>query len=760
MPGRMDMLRYLILVLSMLSADLKATDAPANAHRYEEPVRFTDLEIWQCDRGYALSHDSRCVLPMPSESRKLSADGRLVGPRCNIGYRNMVCVKVIVPENAHLDIGGTEWFCKRGFRRRDNRCEEITVADIPANAKINVDLAGGWKCNSGYFRNLQGGCDKMIISENGKLAYHGNGWACNKGFKPRENGCTIDIDHSLDCNIHRKIATIAETTEVINCIAKNSTQPGFEPASALKLLAQQPDKIPLDFTALKNALPSYLSRPAKTYYIKIISQRREEEGIPVLLKFLPEDLKDVKYSLRILEAVLDIEVPEAWEQARKLTRTLYDKGEITEKRYKYTIYTLDKHIKNPEVRYKDKRRQLAEKSLSKESNELDVEARNLSDLKDSNPEQYVVRYGQYLAKLTELAQKYSHVPASNGLRSSIQRKYYRLADFTRIRLEKPDQAISLYQLSTIGEGDIFTHIIIADIYYFDLNNPKKALEHYQRSLISAEKVKPKRNDVEASFSKFNTSWVNHEISFIETGNTFKGILTREDIGAFTTFIYLSGGNTNFEPALLGGSNMQDSETISRMLNLPPSHFSLFKALNYLSLLDQEKTILQFLNKHDPAGFLSASLFSLALFTEAKFSASESEDNQSENQNKRHMQYPAFRQAAKTFLASRNVSLKQPDKNKDSPENTWNLLMRSLKSNDLETALSCLTPGLRNRWKPLWFQMTEEDLGLMVDSVKGFSLTAKIGEIREAAVIITSEGENFGNFVYFVNVGGEWLIKEM
>ncbi len=53
-----------------------------------------------------------------------------------------------VPDHAYIDFGD-HWKCDRGFKRVDDRCEEIQV---PEHAFLDA-WGDGWKCERGFWRS-------------------------------------------------------------------------------------------------------------------------------------------------------------------------------------------------------------------------------------------------------------------------------------------------------------------------------------------------------------------------------------------------------------------------------------------------------------------------------------------------------------------------------------------------------------------------------------------------------------------------------
>lgn len=147
------------------------------------------------------------------------------GWKCKRGYRdrNDMCEQVPIPKNAYLDAFGDGWKCERGFLNiRRTTCEPIVVPDnaflteegydstgwacergfraeanrciaiaIPANAYLSDRRSEhGWICERGY-RESGNRCTALVIPENAHIDYSGNAWECDSSFVKRGGACVL-----------------------------------------------------------------------------------------------------------------------------------------------------------------------------------------------------------------------------------------------------------------------------------------------------------------------------------------------------------------------------------------------------------------------------------------------------------------------------------------------------------------------------------------------------------------------------------------
>ena len=71
-------------------------------------------------------------------------------------------------------------------------------------------------------------------------------------------------------------------------------------------------------------------------------------------------------------------------------------------------------------------------------------------------------------------------------------------------------------------------------------------------------------------------------------------------------------------------------------------------------------------------------------------------------------------------------------------------------------MECLTPGLQGRFRPLFAEMSREELAAAADSFSPIKPGITVGKYMEA--FVSSNGK--GGIVRFVDEGGTWKIQEM
>jgi hypothetical protein len=397
----------------------------------------------------------------------------------------------------------------------------------------------------------------------------------------------------------------------------------------------------------------------------------------------------------------------------------------------------------------------------------------LLKLKEEQPGQYVALYLDYLKSQERLAMEYADLGPVVGLRNEISNDYLRLGHVVRFKLKQANKAIELYAAGEKVEDSLAPTFAAADAYQFDLHDKAKALKEYQRMQENVQRTLASTNDMEAGFARWAANWLTYQINYLKTGKTFSGTIGQEDIGGVGMILYFTAGAAMQDDYLglaplyrllkrgaspNGQLNPQfnRNEVGQELERLPPSGVTLLNTVMLVTLLPDAEAILRYLEKHDPAGYASACFLAMV----------EMVDRQADT-SREALFLPGLavapigaanplRVASARFFREGKVSLNtQADPRMSTPEQTWNLLIASLKSGDLDTAMACLTPGQQAKFR-WWTQTPPDKLRSMAESFTAFSMSADMGEIREAVVI---RGKQAG-MVYFVNVGGAWKISEM
>ena len=533
-----------------------------------------------------------------------------------------------------------------------------------------------------------------------------------------------------------------------------------------------------DYARFRSILGSRLSDPSeKLQHVKLIQARKEKLGIPDLIDYLP-----VRGDA-VVGALLELGSPDDWKKARAELERLQSEGKIDALHFSQVKRRLDAAILDPGIVTAATR----DRAFQQEKGALSSVLIEANKARDSDSAKYVARFQEYLAGLERLRVQYAGSPSSVGTHDEIRNGYMGLAGYVRFVQKQPERAIGLYQkagamgAARAGEKSILDvggiDILLGDVYQFDLRNPAKALEHYELALGQVNKTQTEGSDIEKSFFGRQKIWLQHEIAYLRTGRTFAGTVARDDAFGVIGFAFLlgasdpglSGPDTRAlykDPAWQTDRSKVDREKLREKIEqLPSSRVTLLTTIIALSLLPTEASILRYLKKHDPSGYLSACILSAVPYVDQVLK--DQGDKDTADQMRAILpglfiggsqRGNAFRLASARFLKENRISVRvaAADPRKSTPEKTWKLFIESLRGGNLETAFSCLTGDMAAKLRPAFSQMPRQALRDIANSFSGFSVTMDMGNTREAAV---TRGDRLG-LIYFVLELGEWKIQEM
>ena len=354
-----------------------------------------------------------------------------------------------------------------------------------------------------------------------------------------------------------------------------------------------------------------------------------------------------------------------------------------------------------------------------------------------------------------------------------------LSAVVRFTLRQPRRVLPLYEAlfadlsSSADDGSAeLRAFFLGDLYQFDLGDRAKAIEAYEDGLAHLAAAPQGDKDWAVAVRMWWREWFTAEITYLRTGQPFRGPVTIERIEHFTTTLFLLGmvgvGGGPLA-ARIPESNERDPSShvfsAEELRDLPSSHLTLLGTLSAASLLPDG--VVAYLERNDPGGYWTACIVGLTLLAE-RAGLPESGTGVSGHgygflpgvMRKPGAPEPAFITAVDRLRARRSLSLPPPDVRKASPQQTWTLFLDSLRAGDVETAISCFTERRRKQLAPWLRQLSREELRKLADSHVGFALTGQIDkEYQEAAVTRQFPTERRLGLAYFVSRNGEWLVDE-
>jgi hypothetical protein len=531
-----------------------------------------------------------------------------------------------------------------------------------------------------------------------------------------------------------------------------------------KLAALPPDK-PLDYAVFRKSLPATLDADQRSMLLALVANRKEKAGYSEIVPMLGEP----KLYVSALNALVDSDSPDIWRKARAEIERLKREGQLDEGRYAYASRLLDEKITRPERHFAEKRERERAVEFEARSKPLVAELRRVQALQTRDPERYVEEAPAALQRLDALATQYVGLPPADvGLRGELANEYLNVGNVVRFRLRQPRRALDFY-LAAQAQGSTVAALALGDLYQFDLRDSAKALAAYRAQLDGIKKKSGTTNDIEAGIAMWLSRWLGAQIEYLEDGKRFRGDITDEDLGVPAFMLAYGGGSPAWSPPEIDalkravasafartpqGAGIDRRDLAAKLERLPASAFMLAQTAALATLLPDAPALLAYLEKHDPAGYGSASFFGLAtrrseVGGSAVMLPGLALDDSADN---------PVRIAAARFLRERQVRLVLgADPRMATPVQTWQLLIDALKRGDIPTASSCLTPGQQAKFRPGWERMSPAQLRILAESFTGFQVTGSIGDDMVEAIAVRGKR---GGMVQFIRIDGAWKIGEM
>ena len=498
-----------------------------------------------------------------------------------------------------------------------------------------------------------------------------------------------------------------------------SEQAGHEVWNILLYVSQQPASGPPDYGELRVALPTDLNDSSWDQLIRLIEKRKEKRGVPELQRAITQS----KRADQAVGVLLAVGTPDDWRAARQAVQT------------PGLQQRLDLAIANPTMIATQVTQRERGDELQRAQADYARDKARLHPLRKSDPRRYAAEMAPALARWEAVLAKFGDVPASQGAKQELAREYIQLGAVQRFELRQPDEAMASFGAARRvlpNEAFDLVALFVADTLRFDKRDTRKALEAYRQALASISAPAGRAGDERLRMA-FKT-WLQSEIIYLDSGKRFSGVIGRDDMSAAFLWLGLVGNQV----AAIDGR--LDARALAQ---LPPSEFQLARA--YPALLDLEpKEMLGFFARHDPAGYLTASVLSFTLLKEPS---------------------PYVKAAAEMFFRERGirggpVALGRLDPRYATPEKTWAAFIAAGKKGDAAAMLDCMTPEIQRRFGPLFKGMSREELRKSAESFVGFGISSSYGEFSEAMVVRQQGEKKMAGVVTFVNDGGSWKIAEM
>jgi len=537
----------------------------------------------------------------------------------------------------------------------------------------------------------------------------------------------------------------------------------------LGLLSRIPLTTRVDLDALQAVLPESFGEFGYYHVNKLYTARRDARLVSISQRVL----SDARQLYSTVPAILEFGTPEEWQEARRELERLQQSGKLTEAESRPALALLNTNLADPPKYIAERKLQARRQQFSEKLAVLQSAMNARQQEKSISPEQYIKGALESADGLARLTAEFTDLTESRSPADQIAMEYLSAGNVARFSLRMPARALEYYAKAEANGPGLAT-LAAADTCQFDLRDKARAIVEYQR-LLDHKPEFNSSNDVEVSLMNWGRKWLGHQIEFLKTGKVFAGPINQDDIAGLGTYLYFGAGaapvpldpfglktlsRPNIDPAsqTILGPPIMDRDAVGRKLpTLPASIFVLEMTFEQYPLLPDAKAILRYLDRHDPAGFASACLLGMAILVNSQNAGRQRASLNTWTQTAEGKPN-ALLAAAELFSKERKISLRQEiDPRLGTPEKTWNLLIASLKSGDIDSAMLCLTPNMQGRFRPLFTQMAKDALREMAESFTGFGGGSSMGENMYEA--FATRGTHAGS-IQFLKVNGMWRIAEM
>ena len=466
-----------------------------------------------------------------------------------------------------------------------------------------------------------------------------------------------------------------------------------------------------DYPELRAALPARLRADSWDVLVQLIALRKERRAAPELIRAIGESTNPAQAADVLLALGEPAELRAgraALERAKGLSPAQLV---LLQKRFDEGLADPAKLAAQRDQRERAQASDTALRAFGEEKSRI-------GRLRESEPKRYAAELRALLARYE------TRLPPGMA-----QRDYLELGGFLRFGLRDPDAAIAAFEGARRLDPDRtvdLAALFIADTQRFDKKDANAAAASYRAVLerLHATPVGAPDPRLAAALRR----WLGHELAYVEHGRRFSGALGSADLELAQLWLMIASMQQPLRAPF-------DDRTLDA---LSPSQFQIARALPTLFELPPPQ-MLAFFAKHDPAGYLTASLLAAATARDAS---------------------PFLKTAAETFFRDRGIRRSSADPRYGSPEKTWSAFLAAAKNGNAAAMLDCFTPEMQEKLGPLFRGMSREELRAVAASFVGFALGESYGEFREATVVRRQNERRVGGMMTFVNEGGSWKIASM
>ncbi|MEP7067622.1 MAG: hypothetical protein ABI789_00215 [Usitatibacter sp.] len=424
-------------------------------------------------------------------------------------------------------------------------------------------------------------------------------------------------------------------------------------------------------------------------YVYHVARRHHPAAVPILLAALDESFSDPRRRgfNDELESLLAYPSIDIWKKTALELDRLRAQDRLAPEQHKSVRARVDALIADPAKLEQAKNLDGWERYMRR-VRAIPVNLGRLEALKSSDPAAYVREQERFLASKEAIGREIE----SAFIRRNLGHEAFQLGLFARFRARDPAGAIRSF-MKAAELGNDFAQVAIADTYQFDLDDRRAAVSAYRKALGQAKMPRRANPDpvYDAPGSRVNAwwrAWFEQEISFLETGKSFRGTIGEAQIGGFfevmlnkapaVTAVFApefrqpnSRGVRTHLGQRLGGTwsaardqlmNIGRPTLKMRLDALPSSRIALMMAIRHASALPDPDAIVAYFARNDPSGYWSTYVFGTVAYLDGL--GPKREEEAARNESAELLPGMAaddeprpLSLAAQTFMKSRNLRSK-------------------------------------------------------------------------------------------------------
>ena len=489
-------------------------------------------------------------------------------------------------------------------------------------------------------------------------------------------------------------------------------------AGLIGVLVDHKNSTPLDYKALRAALPETLPASVQGQLVRLIRKTRSAEGYSDLVEIAASGGPGAENAGL---ALADVPDPDLWRRGVVALR----KGQANapdNRGLAHAISQLEIRLAKPEESV------ALVKSLTAR-NELSASVGAIYQRIDAIIAKPSVAPGDaeeiasLLAKWNDIVVEGAPEARTNAVQLRTWR--YKSAQWLRLVAGRPREAVP--QLDAIAkEGMLEAAIAAADTVQFDLDRPKEALARLEAILVAwtGKKRMPYALYNHYIEEEWLRDWLSAEIAYLRTGKRFAGKVTRPNAERAAQVVLL----LEFELPVTwrGFRGAPDAATLARAVTAlrtaRPTRFALGRLTGAL-LQPATGDLSAVMLRHDPTGFLSGH-YAGAILVDQEASRIPGMSRLANTRTPGSLDERRASAGATAMGLTKATGMSfalAPDPAFASPETTWIRFIDALRKGNLERAMSCYAEGaIGNKWVPNLRDMPADGIRTLagnIDSIK-------------------------------------------